>query len=55
MDLAGLNAFIAIAETGSFSLAAERLHLTQPAVSASLPWKHSSMCACSIAWGVRSG
>ncbi|WP_313108460.1 LysR family transcriptional regulator, partial [Stutzerimonas nitrititolerans] len=33
MDLAGLNAFIAIAETGSFSFAAERLHLTQPAVS----------------------
>lgn len=33
MDLATLNAFIAIAETGSFSLAAERLHLTQPAVS----------------------
>lgn len=33
MDLAALNAFIAIAETGSFSLAAERLHLTQPAVS----------------------
>lgn len=33
MDLAGLSAFIAIAETGSFSLAAEQLHLTQPAVS----------------------
>ncbi|CAD5109739.1 LysR family transcriptional regulator [Zestomonas carbonaria] len=33
MDLASLNAFIAIAETGSFSEAAERLHLTQPAVS----------------------
>ncbi|WP_439888984.1 LysR family transcriptional regulator [Pseudomonas sp. MBLB4123] len=33
MDLATLNAFIAIAETGSFSEAAERLHLTQPAVS----------------------
>ena len=33
MDLANLNAFIAIAETGSFSLAAERLYLTQPAVS----------------------
>jgi len=33
MDLATLNAFIAIAETGSFSLAGERLHLTQPAVS----------------------
>ena len=33
MDLANLNAFIAIAETGSFSAAAQRLHLTQPAVS----------------------
>lgn len=33
MDLANLSAFIAIAETGSFSSAAERLHLTQPAVS----------------------
>ena len=33
MDLANLNAFIAIAEAGSFSEAAERLHLTQPAVS----------------------
>lgn len=33
MDLATLNAFIAIAELGSFSEAAMRLHLTQPAVS----------------------
>jgi len=33
VDLANLNAFIAIAETGSFSEAAERLFLTQPAVS----------------------
>jgi len=33
MDLGNLNAFIAIAETGSFSLAADRLHITQPAVS----------------------
>jgi DNA-binding transcriptional LysR family regulator len=33
MDLAALNTFIAIAETGSFSEAGERLHLTQPAVS----------------------
>jgi DNA-binding transcriptional LysR family regulator len=33
MDLANLNAFIAIAEAGSFSAAGERLHLTQPAVS----------------------
>nr|WP_221189799.1 LysR family transcriptional regulator [Azomonas macrocytogenes] len=31
--MASLNAFIAVVETGSFSLAAERLHLTQPAVS----------------------
>ena len=33
MDLANLSAFIAVAETGGFSLAAERLHLTQPAIS----------------------
>ncbi|MRI35022.1 LysR family transcriptional regulator [Endozoicomonas sp. OPT23] len=33
MDIPSLNAFLAVAETGSFSLAAERLHLTQPAVS----------------------
>ncbi|MBI6799030.1 LysR family transcriptional regulator [Pseudomonas syringae] len=33
MDLANLNAFIAIAETGSFSGAGERLYLTQPAIS----------------------
>ncbi|MGF1528712.1 MAG: LysR family transcriptional regulator [Candidatus Competibacterales bacterium] len=33
MDLNNLKAFVAVAETGSFSQAAERLHLTQPAVS----------------------
>ncbi|WP_462379080.1 LysR family transcriptional regulator [Pseudomonas sp. Marseille-QA0892] len=33
MDLANLNAFIAVAEARSFSLAAERLYVTQPAVS----------------------
>jgi DNA-binding transcriptional LysR family regulator len=33
MDLQGLRAFVEIADTASFSLAAERLHLTQPAVS----------------------
>lgn len=33
MDTQHLQAFVAIAETGSFSAAAERLHLTQPAVS----------------------
>jgi DNA-binding transcriptional LysR family regulator len=33
MDTQNLNAFLLVAETGSFSLAAEKLHLTQPAVS----------------------
>jgi DNA-binding transcriptional LysR family regulator len=33
MDLAALQAFLAVAETGSFSAAAERIFLTQPAVS----------------------
>jgi DNA-binding transcriptional LysR family regulator len=33
MELQGLRAFLAIADTASFSQAAERLHLTQPAVS----------------------
>lgn len=33
MDTQSLNAFIAVAETQSFSRAAERLHLSQPAVS----------------------
>lgn len=33
MDIASLYAFVAIADNGSFSSAADRLHLTQPAVS----------------------
>lgn len=33
MDTQHLQAFVAIAETGSFSGAGERLHLTQPAIS----------------------
>ncbi len=33
MDTEALRALVAVAETGSFSLAAERLHLTQPAIS----------------------
>lgn len=33
MELANLAAFVAVAEHGGFSLAAEQLHLTQPAVS----------------------
>lgn len=33
MDTASLKTFVTIADTGSFSLAAERLYLTQPAIS----------------------
>ncbi|PKM05169.1 MAG: LysR family transcriptional regulator [Gammaproteobacteria bacterium HGW-Gammaproteobacteria-6] len=33
MDTANLSAFLAVAEHGSFSRAAEQLHLTQPAIS----------------------
>jgi DNA-binding transcriptional LysR family regulator len=33
MDIQNLQAFVLVAESGSFSLAAEKLHLTQPAVS----------------------
>lgn len=33
MDIANLRAFVVVADTTSFSLAAEKLHLTQPAVS----------------------
>jgi len=33
MEFAALKAFVAVAETGSFSVAAEHLFLTQPAVS----------------------
>ena len=33
MDIANLHAFVVVADTASFSLAAEQLHLTQPAVS----------------------
>jgi len=33
MDTQNLKAFIAVAETGSFSAAADQLHLTQPAIS----------------------
>ena len=33
MDVTNLSTFLAVAQAGSFSAAAERLHLTQPAVS----------------------
>ena len=45
MDLANLNAFIAIAETGSFSEAGERLHLTQPAISKRIALLEASLQA----------
>src|SRR3990172_3656965 len=33
MDISALQAFLAVADTGSFSAAAERIYLTQPAIS----------------------
>ena len=33
MDTQLLSAFLAVAETSSFSVPAERLHVTQPAIS----------------------
>ena len=33
MDIDGLKAFLAVSESSSFSIAADRLHLTQPAIS----------------------
>ena len=33
MDIASLHAFITVADTGSFSLASDKLYLTQPAIS----------------------
>ena len=33
MDISNLNAFVAVADTGSFSMASDQLYLTQPAIS----------------------
>ncbi len=33
MEIDNLKAFLAVAETGSFSQAADRMHLTRPAIS----------------------
>ena len=33
MEIDNLKAFLVVAETGSFSQAADRMHLTQPAIS----------------------
>jgi DNA-binding transcriptional LysR family regulator len=43
MDTDTLKAFIAVAESGSFSTAAERLHLTQPAISKRIANLESSL------------
>ena len=45
MDLANLAAFVAVAEQGGFSAAAERLHLTQPAVSKRIALLEASLDA----------
>ena len=43
MDIAALQSFLAVAETGSFSRAAERVFLTQPAVSKRIAALESSL------------
>ncbi|MFT5657573.1 MAG: DNA-binding transcriptional LysR family regulator [Gammaproteobacteria bacterium] len=43
MQIAQITAFLTIAELGSFSLAAERLHITQPAVSKRISQLEQSM------------
>ncbi len=45
MDLANLAAFVAVAEHGGFSSAAEQLHLTQPAVSKRIAQLEASLQA----------
>ena len=45
MDLANLAAFVAVAEHGGFSVAAEQLHLTQPAVSKRIAQLEASLDA----------
>lgn len=45
MDIAALQAFLAVAETGSFSRAAERIFLTQPAISKRIAALESSLGA----------
>lgn len=45
MDLANLAAFVAVAEHGRFSAAAEQLHLTQPAVSKRIAQLEASLDA----------
>lgn len=45
MELANLTAFVAVAEHGGFSAAAEQLHLTQPAVSKRIAQLEASLDA----------
>lgn len=44
MDTQHLQAFVAIAEQGSFSAAAEKLHLTQPAISKRIALLEDQLC-----------
>ena len=43
MEISELRAFVAVAESGSFSLAAQYLHLTQPAISKRISHLESSL------------
>ena len=45
MELAGLEAFVAVAESNGFSAAGERLRLTQPAVSKRIATLDSTLTA----------
>ena len=43
IDIDGIKAFVTVAEARSFSIAANRLHLTQPAVSKRIALLESQM------------
>ena len=43
IDIDGIKAFVTVAEARSFSVAANRLHLTQPAVSKRIALLESQM------------
>jgi DNA-binding transcriptional LysR family regulator len=46
MDIANLQAFTAVADNASFSLAAEQLHLTQPAISKRISALETELDTC---------
>ena len=50
MEWNELRAFVAVADTGSFSRAAEQLHLTQPAITKRIQTLEAGLgVSCSIA------